>query len=287
MHRSQRTGAVTWRTRRCSISRPWLTAAPSRLDSRIRAGSAGVMPAATAASAASAGAMYGVWNAPATWSADDPGLGRRLGGELVQPVERAGGDDLAGAVAVGRVQPVRLDRGEHLVRVAAEHGGHAGRLQRAGGGHLPAAHAGEGDRRLGAAARRPARRRPARRRCGRRRPATSYIGRCSAASSAAATSSGWVRAVSLISSASAAVPRWTRSTPASADHQRSRASAPVRSSQGVRKPGFWEPWPGESTASTSMTLPDTRGSALCRRRPNRTRSFVGFLQRSAVIVTGL
>ena len=66
MHRSQRTGAVTWRTRRAAAPGRRSTAAPSRLDSRIRAGSAGVMPAATAASAFSAGAMYGVWKAPAT-----------------------------------------------------------------------------------------------------------------------------------------------------------------------------------------------------------------------------
>ena len=74
---------------------------------------------------------------------DDPGPGRRLGGQLVQRVDRAGGHDLTGPVAVGRVQPVRRERGDHLVRVTAEHGGHPGRLQRAGGGHLPPAYAGE------------------------------------------------------------------------------------------------------------------------------------------------
>jgi hypothetical protein len=37
------------------------------------------------------------------------------------------------------------------------------------------------------------------------------------------------------------------------------AVAPGRSSQGARKPGFWEPWPGESTASTCLTLPDAGG----------------------------
>ena len=52
------------------------TAVPSRFDSRIRCGSAGVIPLATAASAASAGAMYVVWNAPATES----GMMRALAG---------------------------------------------------------------------------------------------------------------------------------------------------------------------------------------------------------------
>ncbi len=149
MHRSQRTGAVTCRTRRWSTSRPWLTAAPSRLDSRIRCGSAGVIPAATAARAVSAGAMYGVWNAPATCSVMTRVLAGGSAASFASPSSGAGGDDLAGAVAVGRVQPVRLDGGEDLVGVAAEDGGHAGRFERAGGGHLPAAYAGEGDRGLG------------------------------------------------------------------------------------------------------------------------------------------
>ena len=103
MHRSQRTGAVTWATSRAAWSAPSSTPAPSALDSRIRAGVAGVMPPATAASAFSAGAMYGVWNAPATCSAMTRALAGGVGGELLQPGQRAGGDDLAGAVAVGRV----------------------------------------------------------------------------------------------------------------------------------------------------------------------------------------
>ena len=68
---------------------------------------------------------------------------------LASASQRAGGDDLAGAVAVGGVQAVALDRGDHLVGVAAEDGAHAGRLQRAGGGHLAAADAGQGDGGLG------------------------------------------------------------------------------------------------------------------------------------------
>jgi len=48
-----------------------------------------------------------------------------------------------------------------------------------------------------------------------------------------------------------------------ADHQRSRDSAPSRSSHGVRKPGFCAPWPGESTASTYSTLRDAARSRRC------------------------
>ena len=107
---------------------------------------------------------------------------------------------------------------------------------------------------------------------------TSPSGSCSAATRAAATSRGWVLAVSRISSASATVPRWTRSTPASTDHQRSRASTPARSSHGVRKPGFWEPCPGARTASTSSTVPDTGRSLRRWRRPNPPTNVVGFLQ---------
>ena len=169
---------------------------------------------------------------------------------------------------------MRVDRGEHLVRVAAEHGRHAGRFERAGGGHLPAADAGEGDRRLGG--QHPGERGGAELAdaVAGGDQATSCSGSCSAASSAAATSSGWVRAVSLISSASASVPRWTRSTPASADHQRRRASAPGRSSQGVRKPGFWEPWPGREYGEHGYDSPGYPRVALCRRHQTTTRTFV-------------
>ena len=149
MHRSQRTGAVTWRTRRCSISRPWLTADPSRFDSRIRAGSLTVTPAGDRGEGPlGRGHERGVERARHL-QRDDPGPGGRLGGELAQAVQRSGGDDLTGAVAVGREQPVCLDRGDDLGRVAAEDGAHAGRFEGAGGGHLPAAYPGEGDRGLG------------------------------------------------------------------------------------------------------------------------------------------
>ena len=203
MHRSQRTGAVTWRTRRCSISRPWMTAAPSRFDSMIRAGSATVTPPATAARACLGRRHVRRVERARHLQRDDPGLGRRLVGELGQRVQRARGDDLAGAVAVGRVQ-ARACRSRRctssgsppstaLIPVGSS--AQAAAISRprtpasviaASAGSTPASAAAPSSPTLWPATR-----------------PTSYIGRCSAASRAAATSSGWVRAVSLISSASA------------------------------------------------------------------------------------
>ena len=268
MHRSQRTGAVTWRTRRCSIVGAVVDRGAVEVGQqdpgRVGGGDAGRRPRPAPVSA---GAMYGVWNAPATCSA----MTRALAGGSAASFSSAGrarrrrrsGRRRCGWPGTARAPRSRRAprRGRRRARRSCRSAparrrrpspgrGPPARVTAASGGE----HAGErgGAELADAVAGDDARRRRS--------------GRCSAASSAAATSSGWVRAVSLISSASAAVPRWTRSTPASADHQRSRASAPGRSSQGSRKPGFWEPWPGASTASTSTTLPDTGGSRRGRRR---------------------
>ncbi len=58
---------------------------------------------------------------------DQPRLGRRVLGERGELLDGAGRDDLAGAVVVGGGQAVLLELGEHLVAVAAEDRGHAGR----------------------------------------------------------------------------------------------------------------------------------------------------------------
>ena len=71
----------------------------------------------------------------------------------------------------------------------------------------------------------------------------------------APTISGWATAVSLIASASETVPWATRSSPATAESQPSRSRTPGSSSQGVRKPGVWEPCPGQTRTSTSPALP--------------------------------
>ena len=123
------------------------TAAPSALDSRIGRGSATVMLCGVGGERVRGrGHEVGVEGA-GDGQRPHPGAGRRLGGQLLQCVQSTGGDDLAGAVAVGRGQPGGLDSGDDLVGVAAEDGGHAGRGERAGGGHLGAAAGGEGDRR--------------------------------------------------------------------------------------------------------------------------------------------
>ncbi len=134
MHRSQRTGAVTWATSRSRIVTPSLMLAPSALDSRILFGAPGVMPPATAPRALYAGAMNGVERA-GHLQGDDAALAeaRRRGGQFV---ERAGRDDLAGSVAVGRVEAGAADGRDYPVRVTAQHRAHAGQLEGTGRGHL-------------------------------------------------------------------------------------------------------------------------------------------------------
>ena len=157
------------------------------------------------------------------------------------------------------VEAVLVDGGQHLVGVAAEDGGHAGRRLRAGRGHRPAADGGERDRGLD--------RQHAGQRGGGeladavpgdddvRSASAGAPGSGSAPSSRAmnrliATTSGWVTAVSLIASASPVVPRVSRSASAIAPAQRKKDSAPGSSSQSVSIPGFCAPCPGARTAST-------------------------------------
>ena len=149
MHRSQRTGLAIWPTIRASTSRPSWTTWPSRLEiTRVR-GSWAETERARPARWPTAGAMCSVWNAPATLS----GISRALAGgssaSACELLEGAGGDDLAGAVVVGGGQAVLVERGEHLVAVAAEDRGHAGRGDRGGLGHRLAALADQHHRLLG------------------------------------------------------------------------------------------------------------------------------------------
>ena len=149
--RSQRTGRAIWPTIRLSTSRPSWTTLPSRLE--MNAGARVVhrdRPRPAPATCSTAGAMCGVWKAPATESGRSLRLGGRVGGERLELLEGAGGDDLAGAVVVGGGQAVPLERGEHLVAVAAEDGGHAGGGGGGGVGHRPAALADQHHRLLGA-----------------------------------------------------------------------------------------------------------------------------------------
>ena len=216
MHRSQRTGLLTWPTRRAQhLARRRARPSPSRFESSRVRGSCVRDRARRSRPSVLDGrapcARCGTRRRPAA------GCSRALAGgsaakrrELLQ---RAGGDDLAGAVDVGRGQAV-LARcaAEHLVGVAAEDGGHAGR--RDGARRRPSPGRARGP------APSPARRRctpapaaavisptlcPAPRR--RRRNASAGCGKSSSgATRPAATSSGWATAVSRIVSASASVP---------------------------------------------------------------------------------
>ena len=96
--------------------------------------------------------------------------------------------------------------------------------------------------------------------------------------SPAPTISGWATAVSLIVSASESVPCATRSSPATAESQPSRSRTPGSSSQGVRKPGVWEPCPGQTRTSTSPPLPVRRDLVVTERHQQSAARFVGFLQ---------
>lgn len=76
MHRSQRTGLLTWLTMRESTSRPeWMTA-PSTLETSGTRASWVETARASRPISATAGDMYSVWKAPATLS----GMTRALAG---------------------------------------------------------------------------------------------------------------------------------------------------------------------------------------------------------------
>ena len=153
MQESQRTERVTWATRRSRNSPPSVTTAPSAFCSSGCDGSAGASwsrcSPTQVPSAFSAGSMKRVWNAPATGQRAHPGALGRVLDERVDGVLAAGGDHLAGPVAVGRLEVELGETGEHGVGVTAEDGGHRRRLLGARGGHLPPAHGREGDGLLG------------------------------------------------------------------------------------------------------------------------------------------
>ena len=234
-HRSQRTGSVTWRTSRASRSRPVDDGRAvgvgqqdrARVGDRQRRGvlGQGVVGRRHVSGVERAGDLQG----------PHPGAARRLGRELLECVERSRRRRSARR-RCGWPASARLPRcaATTATRVAAEHGGHAGRGEGAGGGHLGAATGGEARRPRTGRAHRRRRRRSARRRCGRRRRARrrrrGRAGRRRCTPSA--TSSGWVTAVSLISSASAVVPRRARSRPVTSEN-----SATCSAHAGQLEPG--------------------------------------------------
>ena len=149
MQRSQRTGWAIWPTMRSMISRPSWTIWPSRLEIHGVRGSWVDTERASVARWPTAGAMCSVWNAPATLS----GISRALAGGSSAKAWSCSIVPAAtiwpGAVVVGGDEALGLEGGQHLVAVAAEDGGHAGRGRRGGLGHRLAALADQHHRLLG------------------------------------------------------------------------------------------------------------------------------------------
>ena len=80
---------------------------------------------------------------------DEPGPGRRIGGQRGQLILGAGSDDLAAAIVVGSRQTLCCQPGEHIFRVTADDGRHRGWGSGAGLRHGAAALAYEDHRLLG------------------------------------------------------------------------------------------------------------------------------------------
>ena len=149
-HRSQRTGLAIWPTMRASTSRPsWMTW-PSRLEiTRVR-GSWTDTDRASPARWPTAGSMCWVWKAPATLS----GISRAFAGGSSAKALSCSRVPAAtiwpGPLSLAGGQAVLVDGREHLVAVAAEDGGHAGRASTAAAcGHRVAALADQDHRLLG------------------------------------------------------------------------------------------------------------------------------------------
>ena len=249
MQASHRTGRVTCATSLRRVSAPVSTTLPSALESRGRVGSAGAIDAACARSASSAGAMNRVWNAPATasgttrarsgfcsasWASAGSGPAATI---CPAPLRLAGSSPNRSSVAStsSRFPPstALMPVGSRAQAAAISRPRTAASATAASGSSTPA---------MAAAASSPTE-------C----PATGAPGGRSslrAASSAVATTSGCVTAVSLISSALAVVPRRCRSRSTAADHRASVASASGASSHGVSMPGDCDPWPGARSAIT-------------------------------------
>src|SRR5690606_17596358 len=97
------------------------------------------------------------------------------------------------------------------------------------------------------------------------KPSAGWSKRVSIDTRPAMTSRGWATAVSLIVASSEVVPWATRTSSATAKSDSARSPTPGISSQGVRKPGFWEPWPGQTITSTLLGSPLGRGDAATER----------------------
>ena len=263
MHRSQRTGALTWATIRSSQSAPVVHRGPVPVgQQRHRRVADGDARGRARAARPPPGPCAGCGTRPPPAAAAAARLPAGRPRSAASCGQRPGRHDLPGAVDVRGGQPVRLDRGEHLGLVAAEHGGHPGRLGRRGRRHRPPAHAGP------AASRPPAVSTPA------MTPAASSPTLCPAAAPAG-TQPGRAaeqrrgrgdrgrdqqrlrhRGVPDLVRARRGADL-IRSTAGQLGPAPRRSATPGSSSQGDRKPGVCAPWPG--AAITSILLPCTVG----------------------------
>ena len=211
--------------------------------------------------APTAGAMCSVWKAPATLS----GISRALAGGSSASAWSCSMVPAAtiwpGPLSLAAVRPVLLEGREHLVAVAAEDGGHAGRRGRGGVGHRLAALADQHHRLLGGdhpgaggggeladavagdradLAEGVGRVREERERGDQPGGDQQRLGdrRCRGSS----------RRRPRCRSGRGRARRRSRAT-------RSRSANVGSSSQGVRKPGVWAPWPGATMTSTGPALP--------------------------------
>ena len=261
MHRSQRTGLATWPTIRRRTSRPSWTTAPSRLETRrVRgsrveiarpAGRAGRRPAPCARCGRRPATLSGTAGRRRAASAANAPSCSRVPAATIWPAPLL----LAG------VRPCCGDLGQHLVAVAAEHRGHAGRGHRGGRGHrrprsrtktiaasalmtpAPAAAVDLAD----ASARRP--RRPAREGVGgvreqRRAPTAMPDGdqqRLGDRGVPDRLGVGLGAVVDQVQAGDGGPPV-------------SRSANAGDLEPGVRKPGVWAPWPGATSTSTPFTL---------------------------------
>ena len=246
MHLSHRTGVLTWVTMRSSQSRPEATTAPSALESSMMPGSRTVTEAAASRSASTAGAMWAVWNAPATLSGRSraPAGGAAANASScamvpaatiwpapltfagVSPWESSAASTSSWSPPSTAVMPVA----SAAAALAMARPRTPTRRIASSADSTPAITPAASSPTLCPAAM------PA---CSRTWPRSPLS--ASAAAMAAATSSGWAMAVSVISSAPAVVPYLTRSHPARSDQAVRRSAKPGRSSQGVRKPGACAP----------------------------------------------
>ncbi len=270
MHRSHRTGRVTWDTNRSRYSVPDATTAPSAFDSTRVAGSWAMTPAAASATRTRPGSMWSVWNAPATESgttrAPAGGLSRNAWTCSTVPAATIWPAPLllaavAPAASIAASTASRSPRTTAAIVVGRS--ADASAMPRARSRTRATASSGVRTPLIAAAANSPTL-------CPAHTPTTSAASagppsNSAAASTAEATSSGCATAVSRMVSASASVPKCTRSRLATVDNRCRLSAKPGSSSQAFRKPGVWAPCPGATIASTLSAWRQAGGRGRARR----------------------